>query len=160
VNRVERESGELNQVYMTIEAAVEAEITQVRGHPLKIRRVVTNNRDRNASLLVGGGQPLDGVRDIEGELIVAAFVGANQGGSHPELGRLPGSLKVEDGSAIGKGVVDGDVRAVPPLATEIGLVRIACVVVVEAVRERGGLPQTVVLRVPDFGDATDSALTK
>jgi hypothetical protein len=46
------------------------------------------------------------------------------------------------------------------LASKVGLVGIVRIVFVEAVRQNGGLPQTIFFSVPNRGDAADRALTE
>ena len=100
----------------------------------------TENRDGHAIQFVRVGQPLDGIRDVEGKLVIATFVRPDEHGSHPKRGGLTGALEVKDGSSIDKGIAQGKARAVPTLAAKIGLVRVAGIVGVEAVGQNGGLP--------------------
>jgi hypothetical protein len=41
MNRVESDSGQIDQTYVPVEAAIKAEIAEVRGNPITVAGVVT-----------------------------------------------------------------------------------------------------------------------
>jgi hypothetical protein len=160
VDSVEREGREVDQIDVAIEAAVEAEVAEVGGNAIEVGGVVTENRDGDGLVCFGGWEILDGVGDVEDELVVAAFVGADERGTDPEGGGLACALEVEEGASLGEGVGEGEVGAVPALSAEVGVVGVAGVAGVEAVGEGGGLPLVVFFSAPDLPDSVGRAFAE
>jgi hypothetical protein len=133
VDGVERDGREIDEADVAIEAAVEAEVAEVGGDAVEVGRVVAEDGDGDAGFGFGGSEVVEGVGDVEEELVVAALVGSNQLRADPERGGLAGPLEVEEGAAGGEGIFDREVGAVPALATEVGMVGIAGVGGIEAV---------------------------
>lgn len=140
MNRVEREGGEIDQVDVPVEATVEAEVAQVGRDAVEVRTVVAANRDGDASLCLFERKVGDGVGDVVDELVVAARMGANQRRANPESRRLARALEVEDCATLGKGVAERDPGAIPAFPAKIWLVRVAGVLVVEAMGQSSRLP--------------------
>lgn len=131
MNAVHGNVRNIDEIHMPVEAAIETEVAEVRRYPVQIRRVVTEYRYLNflAGLTAG---VLNCASNVERELVVSSDVTANADRSNPHRGGLASALKMEQGSSLREGVLDWDLDAVPPGATIIRLVRIACVHGVEA----------------------------
>src|SRR6266702_6090017 len=48
MHRRQRDGGNVDQIHMAIHSAVEAEVTEVRGHAVEVSRVVAEHCNRNA----------------------------------------------------------------------------------------------------------------
>ena len=160
VNRIERESREIHEVHVTVEATVQAEIAEVGGHPFEVGGVVAKDRDGYALIGVGGLHSPDSLSDVKDELVVATLVGSDEVRADPKGGGLAGALKMQDGSAIGEWIGNFEMGAVPALAAEVRLVGVACVGGVEAVRQSGRLPLVVVFRTPGSPDSLNGTLAE
>ena len=130
---VERDGREIDEVDVTVEAAVEAEVAEVGGDAIEVGRVVAEDGNGDAGFGLGGSEAVEGVGDVEEELVVAALVGSDPLRADPERGGLAGPLEVEKGAASGEGIFDREVGAVPALSAEVGVVGIAGVGGIEAV---------------------------
>src|SRR6202034_3239235 len=160
MNCFERDCGNIREIYVPVNAAVETKVAEIRRNSIGIGRVVAEDCNRNAILCVGTGQPLQGVGDVEVKLVIAALMRSDQQRPDPKRGRLARTLKVQDGSPLDKGITQRKPRTVPSLATKIRFVRVAGVIRIEAVRKNRGLPQTARFGMPNLSDAGDRATTE
>ena len=99
---VQRERREVHQIHMPVQPAVQAEVAQVRGHAVLVRRVVAQHGDRHAALRLRWPAVADGLGDVEDKFVIAALVGPNQFGPHPQRGRLAGTLEVQQRPSLGR----------------------------------------------------------
>src|SRR5206468_4371334 len=79
----------------------------------------------------------------------------------PDRGRLAGALEVQQGPPVAEWIIDLKSSAIPTLSPEVGLVRIARVVRVDAVGQGHQSPLVVLLgapRLPDSSRRTGSEL--
>jgi hypothetical protein len=77
--------------------------------------------------------------NVEGKLVIAAFVRPDEQGSDPKRGGPARALEVQDGSSIDERIAQGKPRTVPLLAAKVRLVGVARIMCVEAVGQNGGL---------------------
>src|SRR5580704_9792823 len=152
----ERDGWDVDQVQVTVHSAVEAEVAEVRRHAVEIMGVVAEYRYGNAAgllFVLSRGRVtdlcgLEEVGDIDYEFIVAAGVFACEIFADVDGCCLACAFKVQQRTAICVGVGDGDMGAVPAVATIVGCVRIAGVPGVEAMRHGDGLPFGQFFAVP------------
>jgi hypothetical protein len=90
----------------------------------------------------------DGIRNVEGEFIIATLMRSYLRRSDPKRSRLTCALKVQDRPSIGEWVLDGDSGAVPSLTTKVWLVRVARIVAVETVWQFNCSPKVALRRIP------------
>jgi hypothetical protein len=144
MDRLNRDSWDVDEVDVTVETAIEREVAQVRGHAVEIAGVVAEDDDRDAfwgPFLFAGRigrrhrrKFSDGVCDVEDELVVASDVMACEYVADVHGGVLACSFKVQESAAAGIGIRYGDVSAVPAGSAIGWNIRIAAVVCIKAMR--------------------------
>ena len=158
VNRIQRHSGKIDQVYMPVEAPIEAKVAEFGRNPFMIWSVVAADRDRHAIFCLCWRKSLDRFGDVESKLVITANVRCDKRRADPQRGRLPRALKVQYRPSIGKGIRQEQPRAVPPLAAEVGLGRIALVERVKTVRQLHRLPWATLRGTPNSLGADGAAM--
>ena len=123
MNCFERDRGNINQVYVPVDAPVQTKVAEIRRNSIGIGGVVAEDRDRNATLCVCQRQSLQGFGDVEVKLVITALMRSDQQGPDPKRGRLARTLEVQDRSPLDKGITQRKPRTVPSLAAKIRLVR-------------------------------------
>ncbi len=166
---LEGDGWDVDEVDVTVQATVEAEVAEVGGDAVEVAGVVAQDGDGDACGLLlrpGLGSWIRGgcgvvekrrekVGDVEDELVVAADVLAGECFTDVGSGRLACALEVKKGTAAFIWIGYGNVGAVPAVATVVGDVRVAAVVCVEAMRHRYGLPCGDLFAVPGLPRAAE-----
>jgi hypothetical protein len=156
--RIERDSGQVNKIHVTIEATIEAKVAKIGWDPIGIGAVIAEHGYRDfGSSSVGSPQSRDCVRDVEDELIIATLVDSDQGRPNTHTGGLPCALKVEDRAACVEGVGNIDFGSVPALTAVVRLIGVAGVCMIETVRQDYRLPEIRLLLTPDLPDSIELA---
>jgi len=132
---LERDGRDVDQVYVAVHAAVETEVAEVGRHSVEIAGVVAEYGYRDWGLL-----GWEKVGDVDYEFVVAAYVLAGKLFSDVYGGLLACAFKVQQRAAIGVGIVDGNMGAIPAVAAIVRRVRVAGVVGAKAMRQCDGLP--------------------
>ena len=131
---------------MSIKPTVKAEITQLGWNAVLIWPVVAAHGYRHSP---GTCRKLSyRLGDVERKLVIAAPVRPYQVRPHPQRGRLPSALKIQNRPAAFKRVLDGDSNPIPPLSPVVSLVRITLIQRVEAMRQPDRLPLSCFFPAP------------
>src|SRR5215470_10772670 len=99
MDEVEGNSRQVDQIDVSIETAIDAEVAQIRRYPIEIRRVIAEHCDRHATLHLFRRQLCDCVRDVDYKFVIAALVYSDFCCAYPDRRSLAGALKMQEGAA-------------------------------------------------------------